>query len=144
MNWPIEIPIPDKDFLFTRIFKDHISRQDSLPKAEAFRNTPFNSNSKDLSSDWDKYASAEYCRESVKRQKNKKGIVKDPNDYFIWKMNVGDIRNKVIPSQKVLHTPRPHNRAHSSIIGNKFGDEKVNNAELRSILVEIGLWVIKP
>lgn len=144
MNWPIE-EIPNEHFLFTRIFKGHLSKQDNLPKADAFKNTPYGVDSNVLSSDWEKYISAKECRDFVKNFVNKKtGIPKEPDDYFIWKMNVGKIRTELIPSQEVTHTPREYNRAHASIEGKKPENEGVNNAEFRSLIIEIGDWEIAP
>lgn len=133
--------IPDKDFLFTRVHKWNLSK--GLPKADAFKNTPFKVDSEVLSSDWDKYIDAQKCRDSVVIY-SKAGKPKDPNDYFIWKMNVGKIRKEMIPAQEVLHTPREYNRAHSTIKGRKPDNENVNNAEFRSIIIEIGQWAIAP
>lgn len=130
--------IPDEDFLFTRVHKSNLIK--NLPKAGAFKNTPFNEGSEVLSSDWDKYINAQQCRDSV----IKSDKPKNPNDYFIWKMNVGRIRKEVIPSQEVSHTPRVHNRAHSTIKGRKPANQNVNNAEFRSIIIEIGQWAIAP
>lgn len=136
--------IPDKDFLFTRVHKTNLSRDDSYPRADAFKNTPFNVDSDVLSSDWDKYIDAEECRESVVSYSKVGKPKKKPEDYYIWKMNVGKIRSTLIPSQVVLHTPRDHNRAHSTIQGRKPENEGVNNAEFRSLIVEIGEWAIAP
>lgn len=140
-----ENPIPDEDFLFTRVNKTHLSKRDKTPLPNAFRNTPFRVNSEVLSSDWEKYITAIVCRDSVKNFTNKKtGIPKNPDDYFVWKMNVGRIRTEIIPAQEVEHTPRDYNRAHASIKGRKPDNEKVNNSEFISIILEIGTWEIAP
>ena len=145
MIYQPENPIPDEDFLFTRVNKLHLSKLYKTPLPNAFRNTPFNQNSDVLSSDWEKYISAEMCRNFVKNFTNKKsGNPKNPDDYFIWKMNVGRIRTQIIPSQEVEHTPRDYNRAHSSIRGRKPDNEKVNISEFISIILEIGTWEIAP
>lgn len=142
MIWPPDRHIPDEDFLFTRISKSNILNR--LPKAGAFKNTPYNQNSEVLSSDWEKYIDALGCRNSVSSQNNSKGAPKNPADFFVWKMNVGRIRKEVIPSQEVFHTPSVNNRAHTTIKGRKPDNEGVNNAEFRSIIVEIGHWAISP
>ncbi len=134
--------IPDKDFLFTRIHKLNVSK--GLPKADAFKNTPFNVNSNELSSDWEKYTTAKKCRDCVRFHSKPGKPEKNPNDYFIWKMNVGKIRKDLIPTQDVLHSPSRHNRAHATIKGRKPANEDVNNAEFRSIIIEIGQWAIAP
>ena len=143
MSYPIEI-IPDRDFLFTFVHFDNISKQDNLPLANAFLNTPHNSNSTDLSSDWDKYVTDIQCRNNLAKQINRKGIPKNPENYFIWKTQVFVFRNIVIPNQNVIHTPRDLNRAHSSIVGKKTGDEGVNNAKFRSLIIDNGDWSIAP
>ena len=136
--------IPDKDFLFTRIHKINLTRNDGLPKADAFKNTPFNVDSEVLSSDWCKYINAQQCRDSVVNYSKEGKPPKNPKDYFIWKMNVGRIRKELVPAQEVFHTPRKHNRAHSTIKGRKPENEDVNNAEFRSLIIEIGQWAIAP
>ncbi len=150
MNW-IEEKIPDEDILFTRINQSQISKQDKKPRAEAFLNTPYGVQSKNLSSDWNKYCQTpEECRKSIAFQLNSKGIPKDPNSFYIWQMNVGRIRNEIQPIQEVKHNPifnhekLPNNRAHSLIIGRKTNDLEVNNAEFRSLLIKVGEWAIAP
>jgi hypothetical protein len=146
MNWEVE-EIPDEDFLYTRVSLSQISKQDGNPRAQAFLNTPYNQNSKNLSSDWNKYClSAEDCKQAVFYHFNSKGERKNPNMFLVWEMNVGKIRIEVIPPQEVNHDPifnhdlLPNNRAHSIIIGNKTNDPNVNNAEFRSLLIKIGKW----
>ncbi len=134
--------IPDKDFLFTRIHKRNLIK--GFPKADAFKNTPFNVDSNELSSDWDRYTTAKKCRESVKLHNKPGKPPKNPDDYFIWKMNVGKIRTDLEPSQEVLHTPSKLNRAHATIRGRKPANEGVNNAEFRAKIIEIGQWAIAP
>ena len=143
MSWPIENPVPDKDFLFINIHKRNLSKS-NIPKATAFKNTPFKKNSTSLSSNWDKYITAFECRQILATQKNNKGICKIPDDFFIWKMNVGNIRLNINPSQEVIHSPSIPNRAHCSIVGCKTDDEGVNNAEFRSNIIENGGWEIGP
>jgi hypothetical protein len=115
-----------------------------MPKADAFKNTPFEVNSKVLSSDWDKYTTPIKCRDSVISHSKPGKPLKNPDDYFIWKMNVGKVRNDLIPTQNVLHTPSKLNKAHATIKGRKPANEDVNNAEFRSIIIEIGEWAIAP
>lgn len=143
MSWLIE-KIPNSDFLFTFIHQSHVSRQDNLPLANAFLNTPHNSGSTNLSSDWCKYTTDSQCRANLANQKNQKGIPKNPSHYFIWKTQVFAFRKVIIPNQQVLHTPRDYNRAHSSIVGKKPGDDGINNAKFRSLLIDNGDWAIAP
>lgn len=118
MKWPIEY-ISDVGFLFTFIHYTNVSRQDNLPLAAAFLNTPHNSNSTVLSSDWDKYTTDVQCRANLANQVNQKGVPKNPEDYFIWKTQVEVIRHVIVPNQEVTHSPISNNRAHSSITGKR-------------------------
>lgn len=143
MSWTVE-SIPDYSFLFTFVHHTNVSRQDNLPLANTFLNTPHNSNSQDLSSDWDKYVTDIECRENLANYPSRKGGNKNPEDYYIWKTQVYVFRNVIIPNQQVIHTPREFNRAHSSIVGKKTGDEGVNNAKFRTLIVDNGDWAIAP
>lgn len=145
MSWIAENPIPNKDFLYTRVHKQNIDSSDGMPEGDAFRNTPFDGTGKSLSSDWCKYANANSCRNAVASIPNRNGIgFKNPDHYFVWKMNVGKIRSEINPSQDVLHTPSNNNRAHSSIVGKKYNEIGVNNAELTANFISIGTWEIAP
>ena len=143
--WEVEI-IENKDCLFTRVHENFISSKDKLPKSTAFTNTPKDGDN--LSSDWSKYCTAESSRELIGKQRKPNGSLKDFKSFFIWKMNVGRVRDDINPKQVVEHNPIfnrpedyyvPNNRAHSIIIG-----EKPNNSEFRVALLKIGEWAIGP
>jgi hypothetical protein len=144
--WQIE-KIENTHCIFLRVHKDFISSKDNLPKASAFTNTPAIGDN--LSCDWCKYCSAITSRELLAKQKKKDGTFKNPLLFFIWRLNVGEIREKISPNQIVNHDPIfenpenefiPNNRAHSIIIGEK----PVNNAEFRVQLLRVGNWAICP
>jgi hypothetical protein len=144
-----EVFIPNQDHVFCRIGVDFISSKDHKPRASAFRNTPVTGNN--LSCDWDKYCTAESSRALIGRQFNSRtGKPKDPAKFYIYKFNVGDVRNMNFRGreQEIEHDPIynnpetegvPNNVAHSIMIGNKGDDE-----EFRIKLVETGSWAIGP
>jgi hypothetical protein len=144
--WDTE-EINNESNLFVRVAKSFISK-DNNPRASAFTNTPKSGDN--LSSDWDKYCTAESSRESIGKQKKfKDGTYKDPSLFFIWSFNSGELRNEAVPNQEIEHDPVynnpqdeyvPNNRAHSIIIGEK----PENNAEFRVSLLKIGHWAIAP
>lgn len=142
--WIVET-IGDNYSLYIRIHINFISSKDGNPQAGAFKNTPKEGDN--LSSDWSKYCTPDSSLELIGKQKKKDGSFKNPKLFYIWEMNVGKIRNRINPSQKVNHDPiynnpeldgHPNNRAHSIIIG-----EKPNNAEFRVNLLKVGDWVLK-
>ena len=118
--WKVQ-DIPNKDDIYIRISHSFISKKDQLPSASAFLNTP--KDGKNLSCDWSEHCTPESSRELIGKQK-KGEVYKDPNLFFIWSMCVGLVREKVVPSQDVIHEPiynnpekdgKPNNRAHSII-----------------------------
>ncbi len=124
--------IPDEDLLYMRVHKNHIEPDGNI-RFIAYRNhiDPANASAQTgMSTDWQKYSTAEECRQRAK------DIGKDPNKYEVIQLNVGKVRE--IPSQSVEHTPiyEPHstppilNRAHTDVFGEK--DE-----EARLILLQI-------
>ncbi|SHN33310.1 hypothetical protein [Chitinophaga sp. CF418] len=141
--------IPNEDYVFCRVGADFISSKDHKPRASAFRNTPVTGGN--LSCDWDKYCTAESSRALIGRQFNvKTGKHKDPSKFYIYKFNVGAVRNMHSPGreQEIEHDPvyndpeiegAPNNIAHSIMIGDKGNDE-----EFRIKLVETGSWAIRP
>ena len=132
--YPIE-DIPDKDLLYVRVYASNINRVTKQPKPESFRNTPYNSNSKSLSSDWNKYAvSLDYCRDNLAQSK--------PHNYhlfYFFEFNVGKLRTFEVLPQIVEHSPTNINRAHSSITGEKE-TLTINEAELDIGIRRIGEW----
>ena len=147
MVWPKDEHIPDESFLFCRVHFNNISR-DKSSKPSTFFNTPRNGDN--LSSDWDKYTSAQESRDRIGRQyKFGKTEFKNKSDFFIYNFLAGNIR-QITPEQRLEHDPLqndpeiegiPNNRSHSIIIGDK-GDK--NDPEIRLKFVEIGSWAIGP
>ena len=144
-----KLVIPNHDHVFCRVGVDFINSKDHRPRASAFRNTPVTGNN--LSCDWDKYCTAESSRALIGRQFNVKTCKpKDPEKFYIYKFNVGAVRNMHFRGreQEITHDPicnnpeiegMPNNIAHSIMIGNKGDDE-----EFRMKLVEAGSWAIGP
>ena len=143
--WPKEI-IPDEDKLFVRVHKNLCSK--GLPKETAFLNTPKTGDN--LSSDWNRYATAEESRLLISKQVHFiTGEFKDHLSFFIWEFTVGILRNLTVSCPNIEHEPlykdpeeygSPNNRAHSIIIKEKIN----NNAIYRAQLVQKGEWVIAP
>ncbi len=143
--WEVE-EIPNDHDVYIRVALSFISK-DKKPRASAFSNTP--KNGTNLSCDWSKYSSPQSSRELVGKQKKANGDYKDSSKFYFWGMNVGSLRNDIIPVQKVIHEPKfeqpeivgdPNNRAHSIIEGQK----PENDAEFRVAMVLAGQWVIGP
>lgn len=144
--WEIEF-IDNIYNLYIRIHQTFISSKDGKPSSSAFKNTPKDGDN--LSSDWSKYCTPKTSRELIGLQKKRDGTLKNPSLFYIWEMNVGEIRKDINPTQSVNHAPiynsptidgLPNNRAHSIIIGEK----PTNNAEFRVGLYKIGNWAIAP
>jgi len=138
--WDKEI-IRSSAALFCYVHKSAVNKKDKIPYERAFRNTPFEEGT-NLSSDWDKYSTAEATRLLLARQPKNGGEFKNPEDYYVVKLNVGEILEK-IPTQQIEHDPiqnqppLPDNRAHSIIIGEK-------NEKARLTFVDICEWAIAP
>lgn len=118
-DWETE-NIPDSDHLFMRVHTWTFAR-DGILSAGAFKN-----HGGGMSTDWEKYSTAEETRARGK---------KPPEEYWVVKMNVGEVRE--VPGQTVEHSPLPENRAHTDVIGEK--DE-----EVRIKLRRLSLVVIPP
>ena len=140
-KWPVE-PIPDTDTLFCYVHSSSAIKKKKINLSpKAFRNTPFKGGT-DLSSDWNKYSTAEETRERIGKQKKGNGEFKKSTDYYVVSFLVSDIL-KTIPNQQVIHDPiqdepnQPDNRSHTQIFGDK--DE-----EVRLKMVDMAKWEIAP
>src|SRR5947208_1595655 len=118
-KWEIEF-IPDPDHLYMRVNQVHI-RADGTIRPGAFQD-----HEGGMSTDWDKYASAEDTLKNAR----------DPKVNAVVSMNVGEVRS--IPGQSVQHMPLPENRAHTDVIGDKGG----KNSEVRVKFTDICRIVI--
>ncbi len=114
--------IPDKDFLFLRIHKNHVFDNDKIMPI-AFRN-----HEGGMSTDWSEYSTSEESRQRVRSNG------KDPNNYGIVTLQVGSVRN--IENQAVIHSPLPDNYSHADVTG-----EKSDKARL--FLMRISTWEIR-
>ena len=103
-----------------RVHKNHIKSDGILLIAFRNHSDPANPSARSgMSTDWQKYSTAEECRQWAK------DMGKDPNRYEVIQLNVGRVRE--IPGQSVEHTPiyKPHsappilNRAHTDVFGEK-------------------------
>lgn len=130
--------IPSTAYLFRYIHKSQLNKSEKKPIPKAM------DGGYETSCDWDKYSSPEQSRALLASQKKmNKDEFKNPEDYFIIKLLVQNIIEK-IPSQKVEHAPiqndpvLPDNRSHSHIVGEK------EDVEVRLKFIDICDWAIAP
>jgi hypothetical protein len=116
--WLVE-EIPNEDFLFLRVHKNLLNFGESVPKGV------FRDQGDGMSTDWDKYSTAEQTQQRAKRS--------PAADNGVLKLNVGGIR--AIASLSVQHEPLPDNRAHTEVFGEK-------NPKARVLLQRLAEWVI--
>jgi len=148
MKWPKDEHIPNESILFCRVHIGMISKKNNLPNPSAFYNTPRTGDN--LSTDWDKYSTAEESRDRIGLQyRHGTTEFKNKLKFNIYSFSARKIRS-ITPEQIPEHDPHqnipeilgdPNNRSHSIIIGDK--GEK-NDPEVRLKLVEIGDWAIGP
>lgn len=125
-NWEVE-PIPDVDYLFMRVHKQYINKDNSL-KPSAFKGKPEDDPNVGISTNWCKYASPDDTRNQAKI----------PTDNIVVRLKVDRVRK--IPLQRiisVIHAPdrERNNRAHTHIFD-------ANNVEARLELINIYEHVI--
>lgn len=149
-SWEPE-DIPDSDQIFARVHLNDIE-QDGKPMLRAFRNrdNPFDPTApKAMSTDWCKYSTADQARaRAVNSPRHEIGVVA---------LVVGQVR--ALYGQGVIHTPwfrkpevdeAPNNRAHTDVVGPKSKkdartpEERVQILGVRSGLVEMSVWVVRP
>lgn len=112
-RWPVE-DIPDGDRLFMRIYRNFYDFADGRPLPTAFRD-----HGGSMSTDWEKYSTAEETRNRVDPSK-------DPLDNAVIALVVQRVR--AIRGLRVEHSPdyAHHNRAHVDV----FGDKKAPGVRL--------------
>lgn len=115
--WPPEF-IPDDHDLFMRVHRLWTKNGIAMPGA-------FQNRDGGMSTDWAQYSTADQTR----------GRGRNPADNGVVEMRVGSVR--VLPNQRVEHTPEPTNRAHTDVFGEK-------DAEVRLKFVRICSWAINP
>ncbi len=109
-SWPIE-DIPDQDHLFMRMHRMWFKPEGTIiPGA-------FQKRGGGTSTDWSRY--------STPQQTRRRG--RTPSDNAVIGMIVGAVRAK--PTQRVEHTPKPENRAHTDVLGED--DEEVRTKLVR-------------
>ncbi len=146
MTWSVDI-IPSESNLFRKFHKNGLGKKYNLPHPPpaVFKNTP--EEDPNLSVDWDKYSTPSSILELISKQyKTGTTTFKDKSQFFIIKINVGDVLN-TNTNQKVNHNPKqfipeelgnPNNRAHTLIIGDKTDEE------IRLKLACLSNWAIGP
>ena len=119
--------IPDKDFIYRRIHKNELDEDDPtfIPPNN------FHEIETGISTDWDKYSTAE---ESLQRAKN-------PELTCIIRIQAKKVR--MLEQLIVEHIPILTNRAHSEIQGLN-NHPKPKRVKLRLKLAEFSEWVINP
>ncbi len=118
-RWESEY-IPDADSLYMRVHFTNLY-EDGTMKPGAFRDI-----GDGMSTDWEKYSTAEDTRLRGKA----------PRANAVISMRVGEVRE--IPAQEVIHTPTQNNRAHTEVFGNKRGGDP----EARLLLTRISSVII--
>ena len=114
--------IPDEANLFYRVHKQFIIDGQLIPGA-------FRSKVDGMSTDWDKYATADFSL----------SLSKIPEDNAILSFPVKKIRSE--PFMEVEHDPIPTNRAHSLILG--VPEKGELKTKVRATLMRIFEWEIK-
>ena len=125
LEWPAE-EIPDPDKLYMRVHRNNVVNRELTPVALR-DHAPPDGGRAGMSTDWSRYSSPEETRLRTDR---------NPDNYGVVEMIVGVARS--IPGVAVEHTPRPENRAHTDV----FGDKK--DQEIRVRLTRACEWVIAP
>lgn len=115
-KWPIE-DIPNADKVFMRVHVNHLDRESIIPGV-------FRDHNGDMSTDWNKYSTAEETR-----RRGRKG----PEEYGVISLAVEQVRS--VSRLTVVHTPLDQNRAHTDVHGEK--DTEVRIKLLRSYKWEI-------
>lgn len=121
--------IPDDAILYMRVHKNNID-SNGEPIPGAFRNHPTRADG--MSTDWNKYASPEDCRQRGRT----------PNENGVICLAVNEVRKIVgqivehTPIYEPSSTPPLFNRAHTDVFGEK-------TTEVRFHLMQIYRWVIK-
>jgi hypothetical protein len=123
LSWPKE-EIPDSHVLYMRVHKNNFVNG-SLTIVALKDHAPPEGGRPGMSTDWCRYSTPQETRSRDTRT---------PENYGVVKMQVGTVRE--IPGTGVEHTPRPTNRAHSDVFGDK------NDQEIRLKLKRAMLWVI--
>lgn len=118
------ITAPGKLYLF--VHHCMISSKDHKPREEFF-------GGKELSSEWDRYATPEETRNRVTHDCLKN---RSPNNYGVISICIAALFGKKIDCE---HFPYNYNRSHSHILG----DKKSGSPKLRLILRDLCEWEIK-
>lgn len=119
--WEVE-EIPDQDILFYRIHQNWIPN--GILNPAAFRNTkPSNG----MSTDWDRYSTA---RDTRRRNPNK-----PPTNYAVVRLEVGEV--KKVPDQTVVQSPKPDNRAHTDVFGDKTPEARIKFSRLADYVYRV-------
>lgn len=126
VSWEIE-HIPDEDLLFLRIHHVHITGE--RISVAAF--TPHSG----LSTDWSKYATAEWTRGNAGPSAT--GKPRPAENYGVAFFIVGAVRAILEAPVKVQHKPLPKNRAHTDI---EFAEG--DKEQVRVALGRLSQWAI--
>lgn len=145
--WPIE-EIPDSDTVYMRVLAIHTTEVGGrlVPTSPAIRNHGDQSGPDGMSTDWDRYATADSTRRGSPRR--------PASDYGVVSFSVVGVR--AIPGQTVIQSPinhdpaapdLPNNRAHTDVFGPKSkGDvaDKILLVEISNRFRVLACWQIRP
>lgn len=121
VSWERE-DIPNDDSLYMRVHRNWLD-QEGKPYPGFFR---LRKGETGMSSDWDKYSSAEETHQRGRSPKEDNAVIS---------MVVGDVRN--IPEQDVIHTPISDNQAHTDITGEKTTEVRVFFGRIYQIMLPL-------
>jgi hypothetical protein len=127
-EWPVE-EIPDDGVLFRLVRKQGHLYPSGQAKPSAFSNAPDGG----MSTEWNKYADAQDTkkRAAVLFRKDP-----DPAHYAVVALRAVDVR--ALKTQEIRHTPRPSNRSHTDVFGEKDNEIRVKLARIASLVIPPG------
>jgi len=112
VEWPVE-QIPDSSSVYMRAHRQHF-RNGQLSTGV------FRAQGNGMSVNWDRYSSPELTRSQASG---------NPEDNAVMALAVAEIRR--IDTLSVIHTPEPHNQAHSEVFGLTVGRELLTEIRVR-------------
>jgi len=127
--------VPDNALLFMRVHRSLVDEFGQvMPRAFVNHSDPNDPSSQPgMSTDWEKYSSAEECRQKA----NQSG--KQPANYAVVQMRVGEVRG--IPEQSVVHSPINEppiiNRAHTDVFGEKDEEVRLSLFQISAVALSL-------
>lgn len=124
-GWPVE-EVPDAAVLFRHVHYFKLTGT-GAPRPGAFKNAADGG----MSTEWEKYATP-----SETRQRASELFDKPPAEFAVAALKAADVRS--IKDQRIAHTPRPRNRSHVDVFGDKDEEVRLKLARLAKIVLARG------